>query len=531
MKNILKRSLALLLVLALFVSMTVMASAATVEYVTGNPEPVSSSDAVFTNVIANWGTREETATFRSPNAIKTYGPDNEFYQEVTTACSNGQELYMALQKYMTDRHKTITDYSDTRALYAYTDCQESRVGAISSFYSGLTIGPEWDSGKTWNREHTWPNSKGLAGDDENDIMMLRPTEKSENGNRSNKAYGESSGYYDPNSVSGGKHNLHGDVARIVLYIYVRWGNSQYLWGKSGVMESKEVLLKWMEEDPVDTWELGRNDSVESITGVRNVFVDYPELAFLLFDEEIPSMVTPSGLSISYVAEISGVGYTTVKEALRNAQAGDTVTLMTDVSEPESNLMIDENVTLDLAGYDLTVKSLNGLTGSCLNATRYGNADHGRLFVEQGRLSLTEAIKNGENEVIPYWDPYDGCYVLANTRIKDVDNAFTVDEANKTVSFRFSYGAGAAANETFLSDGADDNAMSFIVRLEWESENGIAYQDFVYKNTYVETLAKSGGNFTFELTGYDVLNIDLDTFSITGMILTDAGIVVSGTEYR
>ena len=40
------------------------------------------------------------------------------------------------------------------------------------------------------------------------------------------------------------------------------------------------LLRWIEEDPVDTWELGRNDSVEAITGTRNVFVDYPELPIL-----------------------------------------------------------------------------------------------------------------------------------------------------------------------------------------------------------------------------------------------------------
>ena len=61
------------------------------------------------------------------------------------------------------------------------------------------------------------------------------------------------------------------------------------------MESVDVLLEWMEADPVDTWELGRNDSVESITGTRNVFVDYPELGFLLFGAEIPeNMATPSG---------------------------------------------------------------------------------------------------------------------------------------------------------------------------------------------------------------------------------------------
>ena len=53
------------------------------------------------------------------------------------------------------------------------------------------------------------------------------------------------------------------------------------------IESIEILLEWMILDPVDTYEMGRNDAVESITGTRNVFVDYPELAWQLFGKEIP----------------------------------------------------------------------------------------------------------------------------------------------------------------------------------------------------------------------------------------------------
>jgi hypothetical protein len=130
-------------------------------------------------------------------------------------------------------------------------------------------------------------------------MMLRPTSSSVNSSRGNNAYGASAGFYDPNEVTNGRLNLHGDVARIFLYVYVRWGNTANPWGTEGVIESKDVLLRWMEEDPVDTWEMGRNDSVESITGTRNVFVDYPELAFALFDAELPTtMTTPSGEAIN-----------------------------------------------------------------------------------------------------------------------------------------------------------------------------------------------------------------------------------------
>ena len=253
----------------------------------------------------NWGTRGTTATELSDAAEAFYADNGTSYETLaayagasTLSSVPSSPLYAQLQDLMVDNHTTITSYQATRPMYAYTDCQNGG-GAISSFYSGKEIGPAWDSGATWNREHTWPNSKGLGGNDENDIMMLRPTAKSENGSRGNAAYGESSGYYHPNTASGGAYDVRGDVARIFLYVYVRWGNvngngSYGTWGSNGVMESKEVMLSWMEQDPVDTWELGRNDVVQSITGTRNVFVDYPELAFLLFGEEVPVMTTPSG---------------------------------------------------------------------------------------------------------------------------------------------------------------------------------------------------------------------------------------------
>ena len=298
MTNVMKRGLALLLVMvisiAFFPIFKLDASAA------GTSSDVSYVYDSTGKYIYNWGTRGEDATFLSPNAEDFYTGSNTYDVLSTysggTSTSNAPSsaLYKALKNLMVSEHTYQTSYNATRDLFKYTDCQDNG-GKISSFYSGKLIGPSWDSGSTWNREHTWPDSKGLGGNDENDIMMLRPTSTSENSSRGNTAYGQSSGYYNPNSESGGKYDLRGDAARIFLYVYVRWGNTSYAWGKSGVMESVDVLLQWMEADPVDTWELGRNDSVESITGTRNVFVDYPEYAFLLFGEKIPAdMTTPSG---------------------------------------------------------------------------------------------------------------------------------------------------------------------------------------------------------------------------------------------
>ena len=283
MSNFMKRSLALLLVLIVCVSSL----------------PAIGVTASAASYVYNWGERGEVATSLSESALDFYRENDTSYNELaalsgstSTSSVPSSALYKALKSLMTSAHTHQTNYAETKELYRYTDC-ENGGGAISSFYSGKSIGPSWDGG--WNREHTWPNSKGLGGNDENDIMMLRPTSISENSSRGNTAYGKSSGFYNPNKESNGAHDLRGDVARIFLYVYVRWGNTSYAWGASGVMESKEVLLEWMEADPVDTWELGRNDAVESITGTRNVFVDYPELCFIMFGEDIPlDMTTPSG---------------------------------------------------------------------------------------------------------------------------------------------------------------------------------------------------------------------------------------------
>ena len=260
----------------------------------------SADDVVYKTAggyTVNWGARGEDCVFLSSKATSFYTGN---YTYATLSKNKGgssqsnapsSALYSALKNMMIAKHETQTTYQGTRDLYKYTDCVSNNYSQISSFYSGITLSGTWDSGKTWNREHTWPNSKGLGGNDENDIMMLRPTSVKENSSRGNTAYGQSGSYYDPGE------SVRGDCARIVLYVYVRWGNTSRMWGTSGVMENLNILLKWMEEDPVDTWEMGRNDSVQSITGTRNVFVDYPEYAWLLFGKAIPEdMSTPSGIA-------------------------------------------------------------------------------------------------------------------------------------------------------------------------------------------------------------------------------------------
>ncbi len=317
MKHLMKRSfsmlMALVMIFSLFAGISFTASAAEGSIVDYQYAFVSDT---YSSVVKNWGTRGEPATFLSPMAEEFYAETS--YEELAAldgssdiTVVNTSALYVALHTLMAEAHTKTTSYDATRDLFQYTDSQKNGTATtqISAFYSGEKIGPDWDGGKTWNREHTWPDSKGGSGTHENDIMMLRPEAGNVNSSRNNKAYGVSEGYFNPNT---GSYNLHGDVARIMLYQYVRWGGVTQtadngtvtytnqalldsMWGESGVIESLDVLLAWAAEDPVDTWELARNDSVQSITGTRNVFVDYPELVFELFEAEIPAGYdTPSG---------------------------------------------------------------------------------------------------------------------------------------------------------------------------------------------------------------------------------------------
>ncbi len=307
--------LTLSIIFTLIFSIAIPAGAATLggsNNATTTPTGYTSADDVkyvtSGSYVYNWGARGEVATFLSKYAVAYYAQKSNYAYSYLSTLSGGttqssageSSLYYALQDMMEAEHTNTTSYSETKNQFKYTDCVSSNTSKISSFYSGSLMGSSWGSG--WNREHTWPNSKGLGGSDEDDIMMLRPTLESENSSRGNTAYGEGSSYFDPGKTQ------RGDVARIMLYQYTRWGNKSKMWGTSGVMENMTVLLKWMEEDPVDTWEMGRNDAVEKITGVRNVFVDYPEYAFLLFGKDVPeNYSTPSKSGGSAVNPGTGNG--------------------------------------------------------------------------------------------------------------------------------------------------------------------------------------------------------------------------------
>ena len=273
--------------------------------------PVFATDSSETLVYSktkNSGYRDEVCTSLDGTSAEEYYTGDYIYDNLDDL--SGDDLYDALHDLMTDTHKKISSYDDCRYKANQTDCEGESGNVVLIYTSYSATMNQWNG---WNREHIWPQS--LGGNNTRgggaDLHHIRPSDAVVNSTRGNKKYGEvdggnevygkdpaigclggnADGYFEP------LDNVKGDVARIILYVWVRWGSD---WGADSVTEvfqSVDVLLEWCELDPVDTWEMGRNEVIEAYQGNRNVFIDYPEFAWLLFDRAIPTeMDTPSGMA-------------------------------------------------------------------------------------------------------------------------------------------------------------------------------------------------------------------------------------------
>lgn len=256
----------------------------------------------------NSGERDVIATTLNGTSADAYYNGSNEYDVLSNKSST--EIKNALKQLMTSTHTKISSYADCRDMAVNTDC-ENEDGRVLLIYTSYSATRSQYNG--WNREHVWPQS--LGGNNTSgggaDLHHIRPSDAGVNSSRGNKKYGEAGnnptakyGTAPATGVLGGHYNstyfepldnVKGDVARIVLYVWLRWGSA---WGADSVTEvfqSVDLLLEWCALDPVDTWELGRNEVVQAYQGNRNVFIDYPEYAWLVFGREVPSnMTTPSG---------------------------------------------------------------------------------------------------------------------------------------------------------------------------------------------------------------------------------------------
>ena len=175
--------------------------------------------------------------------------------------------------------------------YALTDVDPNDPTKIIGFYDNVSYPAEWDGGKTWNREHVWPDSRGgkLV---ENDVLMTRPCKKSINSARNNRAYGTSSLTFDPGQY--GYYNYRGIAARIIFYcalIEPKLTISDNVFNETNNMAKLSLLLQWNKDYPPSESETAakelkveqnRNKVAQELQGNRNPFVDHPEFVDMIW---------------------------------------------------------------------------------------------------------------------------------------------------------------------------------------------------------------------------------------------------------
>lgn len=162
----------------------------------------------------------------------------------------------------------------------------------------------------WNREHTFPRSRGgfndIEGDEiadgintfwatkadslrhaNSDAHALRAADGPENSNRSNKHYG-GTGYNGPTGTAG---SFKGDVARSVLFLDVRYNGLDIVNGfptttGNGELGDLATLLDWHRNDPPDDYEMNRNNVVYTWQFNRNPFIDNPDLVEYIWGNNV-----------------------------------------------------------------------------------------------------------------------------------------------------------------------------------------------------------------------------------------------------
>ena len=193
---------------------------------------------------------------------------------------------------------------------------------------------------SWNREHIYPQSRGGFADgtdsDSDGITNWAPTDADdlqaghadahhiraedgpENSSRGNSDYGLD----DYDGPAGSQGSWHGDVARSLFYMAVRYNELGLTNGNLPdatlyQMGDLATLLQWNASDPRDDYEMHRNNVVYTWQINRNPFIDNPNLADYVFGASI---------GLPWFAPLSRSSFSSATVALYPNPATDQITL-------------------------------------------------------------------------------------------------------------------------------------------------------------------------------------------------------------
>ncbi len=164
---------------------------------------------------------------------------------------------------------------------------------------------------SWNREHVWPKSHGFPNEDDNaytDVHNLKPSDRSVNSSRGTKDYdyggsqhSEATECLTDSDSWEPSDSVKGDIARILFYMVVRYdpgydhNNNPFDLelvdyttpnNNDPILGKLSSLIQWHYDDPVDDFEINRNEIIYGFQENRNPFIDHPNLVGFLWGENI-----------------------------------------------------------------------------------------------------------------------------------------------------------------------------------------------------------------------------------------------------
>jgi endonuclease I len=193
------------------------------------------------------------------------------------------------------------------------DLYSDRPGGTASYY--FTFGSDQcgnfsSEGDCYNREHSVPKSwfGGSVAPMYTDLFHLYPTDGYVNNKRGNLPIGKvtNTTWTSTNGSKVGTSNVpnysgqvfepidsfKGDFARTYFYMSVCYMDKNLgvetqsnFTGGNLKPWSKDLLLQWAAMDPVSKKEIDRNNAVYQIQHNRNPFIDFPELAEMIFGSD------------------------------------------------------------------------------------------------------------------------------------------------------------------------------------------------------------------------------------------------------
>ena len=298
------------------------------------------------------GVEAATGTY-SRNQATYYTSD--FTNKVTSS-QYGTTLLNTLHELMYETHKSYNTYDELWTYIKESDYDIDNPDNITLLYSRQSINGIQNS-NVWNREHVWCQSHAFyttgtgAG---SDLHHLRPASTNYNSTRSNTPYGivdthdsttqmgDTDCYYNSSRFEPADY-IKGDVARILMYMYMHYsssvsGTSTYsgtlnitdiVTTSSGTAQAAwDLLMDWNEFDPVDYQEMIRNNKCSYLLGNYNPFIDHPEFARMIWDDT-SSQQAGLFFQTSYKTVNIGSTYTNLAAKYGNVSSSDTVIYTSD----------------------------------------------------------------------------------------------------------------------------------------------------------------------------------------------------------